>query len=673
MPAASAPHPLTLAVALALASCAWSPLASAQAQPAQAQQDAAHHDDHDDHDEAGTLDTVVVQSTRSRRRVSDDPIRVDVISREEIEEKILMTPGNISTLVAETAGVRVQSTAPAMGASSIRIQGLRGRYTQMLADGLPLHGGQASSIGLLQIPPTDLGRVEIIKGSASALYGPSALGGVVNLVSRRPGDTTESELLLNLTSRAGRDATAYFAAPLARGWGLSLTGGAHAQPRRDLDADGWADMPGHERYTLRPRLFWKADNGANALLTFGAMKEQRSGGTLAGARMPDGEPFVLGQDSTRHDAGAVIELPARDTDSLQLRASLTDTTHQHRFGGQRDDDRHRTTFVEAAYASAFGDTTWLAGAALQNDRFASRAFPRLDYHYRVPGVFVQAEHTLAKDLIVAASARWDRHSEFGAHLSPRLSLLYRPGRWTMRTSIGRGFHAPTPLVEEIEAAGLARLDPLAGLVAERATTASFDLGFAEGPWETNLALFASDIDHAVRLTEAPAGADGSARVRLVNVDGLTRTRGAELLARYRWRDFVLTGSYVFMDASEPDAAGGGRKPVPMTPRHTAGMVAMWEKHGRGRVGLEAYYTGRQSLDGNPYRSHGRAYVELGALGEITLGRTSVFLNLENILDVRQSRHDRLTLPRRAADGGWTVDAWAPTDGFVVNGGVRLKF
>lgn len=89
-------------------------------------------------------------------------------------------------MLAETGGVRVQTTSPALGSANMRLQGMDGRYTQLLADGLPLYGNQASSLGLLQIPPTDLGQVEVIKGSASSLYGGSALGGVINLVSRRP-------------------------------------------------------------------------------------------------------------------------------------------------------------------------------------------------------------------------------------------------------------------------------------------------------------------------------------------------------------------------------------------------------------------------------------------------------------------------------------------------------
>jgi|GEM_PF-1991996 len=111
-----------------------------------------NHNDDNDHDEHGdheykTLDTVIVSTTRSGRAVNDEPVRVEVIGREEIEEKAIMRPGNISMLVAETGGVRVQTTSPALGASNIRLQGLYGRYTQLLSDGLPLYGGKLLLLG----------------------------------------------------------------------------------------------------------------------------------------------------------------------------------------------------------------------------------------------------------------------------------------------------------------------------------------------------------------------------------------------------------------------------------------------------------------------------------------------------------------------------------------------
>jgi iron complex outermembrane receptor protein len=253
-------------------------------------------------------------------------------------------------------------------------------------------------------------------------------------------------------------------------------------------------------------------------------------------------------------------------------------------------------------------------------------------------------------------------------LSPRLSALYRPGPWTIRASLGRGFFAPTPFVEEVEAAGLSRLEPLGPLKAEEATTGSVDLGYTRGPIEARASLFASDIDNATRLLDV-----ASERVRLVNVDGTTRIRGSELLLRYRWDEVTLTGSYVFVDATEPGAAGSGRRRVPLTPRHTAGMVAMWERHGKGRIGLETYYTGRQSLEDNPYRTRSKPYLHVGVLGEVVLGKVSLFANAENILGVRQTRTDPLLRPTRAPSGTWTVDAWAPAEGFILNGGLRLRF
>jgi outer membrane receptor for ferrienterochelin and colicins len=109
----------------------------------------------------------------------------------------------------------------------VRIQGLRGRYTQILSDGLPLYGGQSGALSMLQIPPMDLGQVEVIKGVASALYGASALGGVVNLISRRPAD--DRELLLNQTTRGGTDAILWASGELSERWGYTFLGSGHRQ------------------------------------------------------------------------------------------------------------------------------------------------------------------------------------------------------------------------------------------------------------------------------------------------------------------------------------------------------------------------------------------------------------------------------------------------------------
>ncbi len=229
-------------------------------------------------------ETVIVSATRAERRIEDEPLRVEVVPEDEVQEKIVMMPGDVSMLLAETNGLRVQTTSPSLGGATVRIQGLNGRYTQVLADGLPLYGGQSGSIGILQIPPMDLGQVEVIKGVASALYGMSAIGGVVNLVSRVPrAGAPEREVLLNRTSHRGTDAALWIAQSLNERWGLTMLGGTHFQDRSDLDHDGWTDLPMFRRIQARPRIFWDNGSGRSVLVALGAMTEQRRGGTMPGA------------------------------------------------------------------------------------------------------------------------------------------------------------------------------------------------------------------------------------------------------------------------------------------------------------------------------------------------------------------------------------------------------
>ncbi|RKQ71697.1 iron complex outermembrane receptor protein/outer membrane receptor for ferrienterochelin and colicins [Litorimonas taeanensis] len=628
-----------------------------------------HHDDH--HDDV--MDEVVVQATRSGRTLNDEPIRVEIINQEEIAEKAAMRPGNISMLVAEIGGVRVQTTSPALGSANIRLQGLYGRYTQLLSDGLPLYGGQAASIGLLQIPPTDLAQVEVIKGSASSFYGGSALGGVINLISRRPHDDPNGEVLLNFTSENGQDLTGYYETPLSNNFSASLTAGAHRQSVQDFDDDGWIDMAGYERFTARPRLFWNGSNGTNIYATFGFMTEQRDGGTLHGAVVPDGTSFTQNQDTTRLDGGFIADIAVNDSLALNVRGSAMLQDHTHQFGSLFEDDSHDSYLAEVSLSGDKGKTNWVLGAAIQSEKYVSDTFPAFDYSYDVPGVFVQLDQDLNDTVSVSLSGRLDEHSEFGTQFSPRASVLYKPGDWTIRGSYGQGYFAPTPFVEDIEAAGLSRLEPLSSLEEETAHTASFDIGYKRGAIETNISLFSSQVKQVTELEAFASTISGPLdRVRLVNAEGETNIKGGEFLLRYYWKDLKLTGSYLYLDATEQDPLGG-RREIDLTPQHSAGFVAMWEQHGRGRLGFEAYYTGQQSLSGNPYRNESNPYWHLGLLGEITLGATSWFINAENLLDIRQTKDDPLVLPMRAPDGQWTTSIWSRNDGFIVNGGVRVKF
>ncbi len=616
---------------------------------------------------------VIVTATRSGRRVEDQPLRVEVVPAEEVQEKIMMTPGDVSMLLNETNGLRVQITSPSLGGANVRIQGLRGRYTQILSDGLPLYGGQTGSLSLLQIPPMDLGRVEVIKGVASALYGVSAVGGVVNLVSRRPGDEPEREVLLNRTSHAGTDALLWLSQTLNERWGYTLLGGAHGQERSDLDRDGWTDLPSYRRATVKPRLFWEDGAGRSVLVAVGATGEARRGGTMPGAAAPDGRTFSERLDTTRLDSGVVGRFATSRGQVLTVRGSATWQQHHHTFGPAVERDAHRTWFGEASLTGTAGGHGWVLGGAVQHDGYTSRDVPRFDFAYTAPGVFAQDDFSVTQWLTLSASGRVDAHSEYGAFVSPRVSALMKAGGgWTGRVSAGRGHFAPTPFTEETEATGLSVVAPLSGVEAERADSFSADLAWARSPLEITSTLFYSHVRGALQTRHDGAG---DRPIVIMNADAPTRTRGTELIARFHREepelDVILTHMYLWSTEEDPGRPGV-RREVPLNPRHAASLDVLGEL-GPLRVGFEVFFTGRQSLDDNPYRQRGDAYVLWGALLDWNFGRGRAFVNAENLSDIRQTSSEPLVRPSRTSDGRWTVDAWQPLEGRTINAGIRLRF
>ena len=590
-------------------------------------------------------------------------MRVEVLGSDEIEEKQLMTPGDIVMMLNEMGGMRVQATSPSLGAASVRVQGMRGRYTRFLSDGLPLYG-DVGGLGLLQIPPTDLGQVEVIKGVASALYGAGALGGVVDLISRRPGKDATTDALVNRTSRGATDAVVFTAQPLGARWSSTWLAGGHWQTKNDVDNDGWADLAGYARAVVRPRLFWNDDAGRSVFVTSGFTRENRRGGTLDGRVLaPAGTAFVESLDTLRVDGGLVAQTPLAGRYVLTLRWSANRQRSDHRLGALTEHERRGTFFTEAALRGTAARNTWVAGMAFERATFESRARPEFSYTYQVPAVFAQDDIAFARWLLASVSARVDAHNRFETFVSPRVSAMVHSGPWSGRLSIGTGFFAPSALTEETEAAGLAPLSVAARLVAEQGHSASVDVTRTVGPLSITGTLFRYRIRDPV-VVDRPS-------YTLSNLSQPTITAGFETVATVRREPFSVTSTYTYVHSRE--GVGVERLDVPLTPRHSAGVVTMWEREGRGRAGVEAYFTGRQRLEDNPFRTQSAAYVLFGGLIERHVGQFRLFVNVENVANVRQTSFESLIRPTQAADGRWTVDAWAPLDGRVVNGGIRITF
>ena len=601
---------------------------------------------------------VMVSATRTDRRVDDQPMRVEVLGREEIEEKLLMTPGDIVMMLNEMGGMRVQATSPSLGAASVRVQGMKGRYTRYFSDGLPLFG-EVGGLGLLQIPPMDLGRVEVIKGVASSLYGVGAMGGVVNLVSRRPVEARETEMLFNQSSRGATDVVGWHSTPAKEGLAFTLLGGGHFQQKDDVDGDGWSDLAGYSRAVVRPRLFWDGGGGRTLFATAGFTAEDREGG----GRVPDGD-YREALTTSRLDGGVAGQTLLQYKYVLNYRAAVMHQDHDHQFGETRERDTHGTAFGEVTVRAMKGRHTLVGGVAVEHDRYRPVDLPQFAYTYTTPGVFIQDDVDVTAWLAVSASGRFDYHSEYGAFFSPRVSGLFRARGWVARLSFGTGFYGPSPLTEETEAAGLSRLVIPTALEAEHGRNATFDVSRTDGPLSWTVTIFRSQVSDPIHV-------DRSSGLVLTNLVEPVKTNGVELLGTLRQNEIAVTANYAYVRARE--VVAGIAQDSPLTPRHSAGLVGMWEREDVGRVGFEVYYTGSQRLEENPYRGTSPSYVIVGLLGEWQLGKVRLFINGENLGGTRQTRWDPLVRPTRAPDGRWTVDGWAPLDGRTINGGVRVKF
>jgi iron complex outermembrane receptor protein len=631
-----------------------------------------------------SLKEVTVTTTRLPRPLSEEATSVDVLSADELEESIAGSPGDVSMLLNETPGLHVQMTSPGLGAANVRIEGLEGRYSQILADGLPLYGGQAGSTSFLQIPPLDLGQVEVIKGVASALYGASALGGVVNFVSRRPDGSWE--LLVNETRFQETDAALWLSSPATKnGWSYSLLTSGNLQSAHDVDDDGWADVPAFRRALIRPRLYWSDEAGRELYLTAGATFEDRTGGTVAGGRVPSGDPngtsFIEALDTKRFDGGLTGRFPFGPNHSLTVRASINDRDLDQTFGPVFEPTHYRTVLTEVAFNGTSGPQRWVIGTAFQQDQYRDQAFPAFDFTYNVPGLFAQDDYEFSESYILSGSARIDHHNQYGTFFSPRLATLWRPGGakspWSLRVALGTGFYAPTPITEDTEATGLSRVLPLMGIRAERALGGSVDLGrtwiTSYGSIQASVTAFGSRVANAVNLVQVSAVPPLFA---FANDPQPTQTLGTELLVH--WVDgpidAVFTHGYLNSTEFEPDAAE--RTTVPLNPRNSTTFTIAWEKEGVARFGFETFYIGTQTLTGtvtpNPYLRTSPGYVLLGFLVERQFGPVSVFLNGDNVTDRRMTRFQPLVLPSQAPDGRWTTDAWGPLDGWLINLGVRWR-
>ncbi|PAP78610.1 hypothetical protein BSZ37_01555 [Rubrivirga marina] len=616
------------------------------------------------------LGDVVVAATRTSRTIADLPTRVETIAGEEIDEKISMEPSNITMLLNESPGIAVQQTSAVSGNASIRIQGLDGRYTQLLKDGFPLYGGFSGGLSLLQVPPLDLRQVEIVKGPASTLYGGGAIAGLVNLVTRTPRlGAPERSVLVNATSAGGTDVGAFLSGRSER-LGYTLLASANRQGAYDGDGDAFTNLPRTRRLTVAPRGYVYPSDATTLWLGVTGTVEDREGGDLA--VIEDGaDGYAERSESLRITSQARLDHALSDRATITLKQSTSHFDRSVARPGYRFEGTQTATYAEASALLGLDAHDLVVGIDLRTDAFdqQSAADPAIDDAQLTAGAFVQDTWDVTDRLAVELGLRGDLSEDHGAFVLPRASALVRLAEGVaLRATGGLGYKTPTVFLEPSEGRAFEGVLPLGDdIEAETSAGGTVDLNVrtvlgGRVSLSFNQAVFLTRLADALVPTDAGAGL-----IRYRNADGPVLTRGTETNARFGLGDLKLFLGYVYLDATETVPGGDTRREVPLTPAHKTYSVLVWERHGRGRVGLEAYYTSAQRL---PDGERTEGYWVTGIMGEWRVGPARVFLNLENLLDTQQTNYGPVVVGPRATPT--FADIWAPTDGFIANGGVKLS-
>ncbi|MCB0494348.1 MAG: TonB-dependent receptor, partial [Cyclobacteriaceae bacterium] len=314
------------------------------------------------------MEEVIITATRSSRFIEDIPTRVEAISGEELAEKGNMKPGDIRMLLNESTGIQTQQTSATSYNSSIRIQGLDGKYTQILRDGMPLYSGFSGGLSLLQIVPLDLQQVEVIKGASSTLYGGGAIAGLVNLVSKAPTEDKEFNLMFNGTSALGLDASAFYAQKFDKVGTTVFASYNHGTPYDPADI-GLTAIPKFDRYTFNPKLYVYLNENTTFNIGLNTVFEERVGGDMNYAEGNSTTGHFEENSTTRFSTQTALDHQFDNNRKLTFKNSVSYYDRGIKIPSYEFSGVQLSSFSELAYNHRDERSEWVAGLNVWTDQF----------------------------------------------------------------------------------------------------------------------------------------------------------------------------------------------------------------------------------------------------------------------------------------------------------------
>ncbi|MDA8763546.1 TonB-dependent receptor [Flavobacteriaceae bacterium] len=616
------------------------------------------------------LDEVVLQSSRSTRTVKKIPTRIEFIGVEELGEKAIMNSTNISMVLRESTGIQMQQTSLSSGNTNIRIQGLDGRYTQLLRDGFPLFGGFSSGLSILQIPPLDLQQFEIIKGSSSTLYGGGAIAGLINMVSKTPDEEPALDIMLTQTQALGSTANVFYSKRNEK-FGVSLYGSGHYQKAYDPENDGFSNLPKTKSISFNPKFFYYPSDKTTFWFGLNGTYDDRIGGDIT--KIESGEngihQYTEENISKRLSSQAVYKTQIDSISSLNIKNSVSFFDRNLTIPDFNFDGKQTNTFTEITYNRETSKVDWIFGANLYTSNFDENDTATLQRDQKdiTYGMFANNIYDLSDSWILETGLRADYNTDFGIFPLPKISLLYKnDSGFSSRIGGGLGYKIPDIFTEEAEFINFENVIGIdkSSLKAERSYGVNLDFNYQTRLFETigfsiNQLFYVTAINNGLLLNSTNNGL-----FAFENATDEILSKGEETNIKFTYKDFRWFLNYALIDTKLNYLAGNPQKPL--TAKHNAGSVLMYESD-KWRIGFETFYTGKQFLSNGTETTD---FVTMGLLLMRNFKFGSAFVNFENFTDRRQSRFSPLVLPPH--ENPEFPEIYAPTDGFIFSVGIIIK-
>lgn len=414
------------------------------------------------------MDEVVVSASRSATLRRQAPSLVNVVSPKIFEHT---NAACLAQGLSFQPGVRVEDDCQNCGFMQVRINGLDGHYSQILLDSHPVFSALTGVYGLEQIPTNMIERVEVMRGGGSALFGSSAIGGTVNIITKDPDRNTAqlSHTITSIGNSSSYDNVTSANASLItdnRKAGLFLYGQSRHRSSYDHDGDGFSEIPQLESQALGVRSFFKTSAYSRLTLQYNAVKEFRRGGDRMD--LPPHEAMICEQTDHNIQGGSLsFDLSSADfANRVNLYASFQNTARKSYYGSKQDPNAyghtHDLTVASGAqYIHSFR-RLWFLPADLTlgveytyndlSDTYTGYNQSTLQTVHIV-GAYFQNEWKNDRWSLLLGG-RLDKHNLVDHVIfSPRANLRYNPtDQVSLRLSYSSGFRAPQAFDEDMHIA-----------------------------------------------------------------------------------------------------------------------------------------------------------------------------------------------------------------------------